>query len=213
MDAHEAPGGLLRERIQRQPARERGFGRLQLEAFLLPGGEPLQEELHAHLPLLLLLLMPLVKGCFLAQPEAVEEGTTHQGEGVLHRGDQGGALLLRGDRSEPLGRFPGALHHVEVPFQRRLRVQAQQLLLLEQMAVPGRRGVGQQAAQQGQGVAQGIARSGGFTVGPQQGGQFTAGVHASFDRQVEQQGFGLAQGKAQAALVMKHFGRAEHGQA
>jgi hypothetical protein len=38
VDAHETPGGLLRERIQRQPARERGFGRFQLEAFLLPGG-------------------------------------------------------------------------------------------------------------------------------------------------------------------------------
>jgi hypothetical protein len=169
--------------------------------------------MHAHLPLLLLLLMPLVKAGFLAQPEALEEGATHQREGVLNHGDQGGALLLRGGRSEPLGRFPGALHHVEVPFQRRLRVQAQQLRLQEQVAVSGRRGVGQQAAQEGQGVAQGIARSGGLAVGPEQGGQLTAGVHASFDRQVEQQGFGLAQGKAQAALVMEHFWRAEHGQA
>jgi hypothetical protein len=38
-------------------------------------------------------------------------------------------------------------------------------------------------------------------------------VHPSFDCQVEQQGFGLAQGKAQAVLVMKDFGRAEQGQA
>jgi len=33
---------------------------------------------------------------------------------------------------------------------------------------------------------------------------------AAFDRQIEQQGLRLAQGKAQAALVMKHFGRTEH---
>ena len=77
----------------------------------------------------------------------------------------------------------------------------------------GCRSVGQQAAQESQGVAQGIACNRGFTVGPQQGGQLTAGVHASFDSQIEQQGFSLAQGKAQAALVMKDFGRTEHGQA
>ena len=70
--------------------------------------------MHAHLPLLLLLQDPLVKAGFLAQPEAIEERTTHQGEGVLPLGDQGGALLLGRDRREPLGLFPGKLHHVEV---------------------------------------------------------------------------------------------------
>jgi hypothetical protein len=38
-------------------------------------------------------------------------------------------------------------------------------------------------------------------------------VQAAFDGQVEQQGFGLAQGKAQAPLVMIDFGRAEYRQA
>jgi len=37
-------------------------------------------------------------------------------------------------------------------------------------------------------------------------------MHASFDRQVEQQGLRLAQGKGEAAAVMKYFGCAEHGQ-
>ncbi len=37
-------GSFLRQRIQRQPARERDAGRLQLEAFLLPAGEPIQER-------------------------------------------------------------------------------------------------------------------------------------------------------------------------
>jgi len=37
-------------------------------------------------------------------------------------------------------------------------------------------------------------------------------MHAAFDRQVEQQGLRLMQGKAEAAAVMKHFGRAEHAQ-
>jgi len=52
----------------------------------------------------------------------------------------------------------------------------------------------------------------GLTVRPEQGGQFAAGMHAAFDRQVEQQGLRLAQGKREAAAVMKHFGRPEHGQ-
>jgi hypothetical protein len=157
--------------------------------------------------------MPLVKGRFLAQPETVKEGTTHQGEGVLTRGDQGGLLLKREGLSTPLGGFPGPLHHVKVPFQRRLRVQTQPLRLHDQMAVWGRRGLGQPAAQEGQDVAQGIACNGGFTVGPQQGGQLPARVQTAFDCRVEQQGFGLVQGKAQAALVMEHFRWAEHGQA
>jgi len=37
-------------------------------------------------------------------------------------------------------------------------------------------------------------------------------MHAAFDRQVEQQGLRLAQGKGETASVMKHFGRAEDGQ-
>ncbi len=40
--AHQAPAGLLRQRIERQPARERSFGLLQLPTGLLPGREPIQ---------------------------------------------------------------------------------------------------------------------------------------------------------------------------
>ena len=68
-----------------------------LSAFLLPGGEPIEEHLQAHLPLLLPLLDPLVKASFLAQPEAVEERAAHQVEGLLDLGDQGSALRLRWD--------------------------------------------------------------------------------------------------------------------
>jgi hypothetical protein len=38
-------------------------------------------------------------------------------------------------------------------------------------------------------------------------------MQAPFDRQVEQQGLRLAQGKREAAAIMKHFGRAEYGYA
>src|SRR5260370_40370701 len=104
---------------------------------------------------MLLLLVPRVKGGFLAQPEAVEERTAHQGEGVLDLGDQGGALRLSGDRGERLGFFPGLLYHIEIQLQRDLRVQAQQLMLTGQMAAYSR-GVAalpEQAAQQRKGVA------------------------------------------------------------
>ena len=37
-------------------------------------------------------------------------------------------------------------------------------------------------------------------------------MHASFDGQVKQQGLRLVQGKAEAAAVMHHLGRAEYGQ-
>ena len=63
----------------------------------MPGGKPIEEELQAYLPVVLLLLVPRVKRRFLTQPEAVEKGAAHQIEGLLHLGDQGGALLLRGD--------------------------------------------------------------------------------------------------------------------
>ena len=79
------------------------MGLLQLSADLLPGREPIEEQLQAHLPVLLLLLVPHIKASFLAQPEAVEEGTTHQGEGLLELGDQGDALLLRRGHGEALG--------------------------------------------------------------------------------------------------------------
>ncbi len=184
-----------------------------LPAGLLPGGEPIAEQLHAHLPLLLLLLDPLVKGGFLAQPEAVEEGTAHQGEGLLHLGDQGGTLGLRRGRGEALGRGVGLLHHHQVQLERHLRVQTDQISLTEQMGVLSRSGVGvgEQAAQQPKGIAQGPARIRRIAVGPQQGGELAAGMHAPFDRQVEQQGLRLAQGKREAAAVMIHFGWAEHG--
>jgi hypothetical protein len=213
MRAHQAPVGLLLQRIKRQPAGEGGTGLLQLPASFLPGGEPIEEPLHAHLPLLLLLLMPRVKGGVLAQPEAVEEGTAYPGQGLLHLGDQGGALRFRGERGEALGRAVGLLHQRQVQLQRRLRVQTDQLPLTEQMGVLGRSGVGvgEQAAQQPNGIAQGPARIGGLTVRPEEGGQFAAGMHAAFDRQVEQQRLCLAQGKAEAAAVMKDFRRAEYG--
>ncbi len=212
MQAHQAARRLLRKRIQRQPARERVFGRLQLPATLLEGREPLEEEMQAHLPLLLLLLVPRIKAGVLAQPEAIEEGTTHQREGVLELHDQGGALLLRRDRREPQGLLPGLLHHVEVQLEGSLRGQAEQLTRTQQMAVRSRQGVGERATQQRQGVAQGPARIGWLAVGPQQRGELAAGVQALLDRQVEQQGLRLAQGKAEAGFVMKDFGRAEHGQ-
>ncbi len=187
---------------------------LQLPGGFLPGGEPLAEQLHAHLPLLPLLLDPLIKRSVLAQPEAVEERSAHQGQGLLHLGDQGGALLLRRGRGEALGCCGGLVHHRQVQLERCLRVQADELTLTEQVGVLSRSGVGvgEQAAQQGKGVAQGRARSMGLAVRPQQGGQFATGMHAAFDRQVDQQAQRLAQGKAEAAAVMKHFGWAEHGQ-
>ena len=168
MDPHQAPGGLLRERLERQPAGEGDAGRLQLPGGLLPGGEPIEEELQAHLPVVVVLLDPLVKAGFLAQPEAVKEGTAHQGEGVLHLSDQRGALLLRGNRGVPLGLLVGLLHHLQVQRERGLRVQAEQILFSEQMAVRSR-GVGEQAAQQRDGVAQGLARISGIAVGPEEG--------------------------------------------
>ncbi len=87
-------------------------------------------------------------------------------------------------------------------------------MLNEQVAVLGRRGVGigEQAAQQGKGVAQVLARIGGLTVGPQQRRQLAPRMQAPLHRQVEQQGLRLAQGKGEAAAVMHHFRWAEHGQ-
>ena len=114
-----------------------------------------------------------------------------------------------------MGLLIGLLHHVEVQLVGGMRVQAKQLMFTEQMAMRRSRRIkiGEQAAQQRQGVTQGRARTLGLTVGPQQGGQFATGMQAAFDRQVEQQGLRLAQGKAEAAAIMIHFGRAEHVQA
>ena len=134
---HQAPVGLLRQRIERQPSRERGARLLQLPIGLLPGGGPLAEQLQAHLPLALLQPHPLVKGSFLAQPEAVEERTARQGKRVLDLGDQGGALWLSGDCGEPLDLCVGLLRHPHVQLQRGLRVQTEQLMLTEQMGVLG----------------------------------------------------------------------------
>ncbi len=68
---------LLHERIERQPAHKGNLGLLQLPTCLLPAGEPIVEQVQAHLPLLLL-LHPPVERSFFAQPEAVKEGTTNQ---------------------------------------------------------------------------------------------------------------------------------------
>jgi len=97
----------------------------------------------------------------------------------------------------PLGLPVGLLHDVQVQFKGGMRVQAEQILFSKQMAVRGRGGVegGEQAAQHHESIAQGGACTVGCTVGPQEGRQFAAGVHAPFDRQVEQQGLCLAQGK------------------
>src|SRR5438876_11498434 len=61
------------------------------------------------------------------------------------------------------------------------------------------RGIGEQAAQQRDGVAQGLTRISRLAVGPQQSSELAAGMHAPFDRQVEQQSLRLAQGKGEAA--------------
>ena len=214
VDAHEAPVGLLRQRIEGQPARERGARLLQLPSGLLKGGEPLAEQLHAYLPLLLRGLHPLVKGGLLPQPEPVQERAAHQGESLLKLRNQGGALRLGGKRGEPLGRGVGLLHHRQVQLEGSPWVQAELVTFTDQMAVHGRGsvGVGEQCAQQGNRVAQGRATIVGRTVGPQEGRQLAAGVRAPFDRQVEQQGLGLAQGKGEAGAVVHHFGWAEHGQ-
>ena len=109
----------------------------------------------------------------------------------------------------------GLLHHLEIQLEGGLPVQANQVTLTAQMAVRVSRGgvgVGEQVAQQGNGVAQGRARSVGLTVGPQQSSQIAAGMHAAFNCQVEQQSLRLAQGKREAAFVMKHFWRSEYCQ-
>ncbi len=129
--AHQAPVRLLLQWIERQPACEGDSGLLQLPSGLLPGGEPIEEELQAHLPLVLLLLEPLVKGRVLAQPEAIEERAAHQGEGLLEICNQGGALRLRGERREPLGLLVGLLYHVQVELQRGMSIQAEQIALTE----------------------------------------------------------------------------------
>ena len=105
--AHEAPGGLFRKPIERHPPREGDAGRLKLPGGFLPEGEPIQQQEQAHLPLALLLLAPRVKGSVLPQPEAVEEGTAHQGEGTLDEGDQRGMVLLRGEHGELVCFLPG----------------------------------------------------------------------------------------------------------
>jgi hypothetical protein len=110
------------------------------------------------------------------------------GERLLALGDESGALRLGGERGEPLGLLVGLLHDVQVQFKGDMRVQAEQILFSKQMAVRGRGGVGvgEQAAQQHESIAQGGAGSAGLTIGPQEGRQFAAGVHTPFDRQIEQ---------------------------
>ena len=106
---------------------------------------------------------------------------------MLHLGDQGGALLLRRGRGEPLGLLPGLLHHIEIQLQRGMRIQAKELMFTEQMTVRRSRGIGtrEQVTQQCQGIAQAFESIGRLTVGPEQGGQLAAGMHAAFDRQVK----------------------------
>ncbi len=106
---------------------------------------------------------------------------------MLELGDQGRALRLRWDRREPPGFFPGLLHQIEIQLEWGLRVQAKQLTFAEQMTVLSRSsiGIGEQAAQQGQSVAQGGASIVGFTSGPQQRRQLAARMQPPFDRQVE----------------------------
>jgi hypothetical protein len=195
---------------------EGGAGLLALAGFLLTGGEPIEEHLQAHLPLLLLLLVPPVKGRFLAQPETVEEGTAYQGEGVLQSGHHRGTLLLRGNHRECLCFLPGLLHHIQVELEWGVWIQAKQVVRAEQMRMVGGRGRGrrvvEQVAQEGYGVAQRGARFVWLTVWPEEGIQLAPLMQAPFDGQVEQQRLRFAQGKAEAAAVMKHFGSPEHRQ-
>ena len=130
---------------------------------------------------------------------------------MLHLGHQRSPLRLGGHRGEGLGRSPSPLHEVQIQLQGGVRVQPEQFARTLQMAVLRRgRVVLEQIAQQAQSIAQGLARIGRLAVGPQQSRQLGARVQAPFDRQIEQQGLRLAQGKAEAAAVMNHFGRAEH---
>jgi hypothetical protein len=78
----------------------------------------------------------------------------------------------------------------------------------------GRRGlwIAEQVTQQRNGVTQGGASFVRLTVGPQERVQLAPVMHAPLDRQVEQQGLRFAQGKGEAAAVMKDFGRAEYVQ-
>ncbi len=204
LHAHEAPIDLLGERIERQPAREGGHGLLMLPGSLVQGGEAIKEPVQAHLPVVLLLLVPFVKRGLLAQPEAVKEGTAHQGQSALEMRDQGCALLRGGGGGEHLRLLVGMLHDVQVELQQGT----------EHMGVRSRRGAGvlEQTAQQGNAIAQGGAGIVWFTVGPQEGGQLAAQMHVSIDGQVEQQGQRLAQGKCEAVPVMIHFRSAQHGQ-
>ncbi|HEX6553594.1 MAG TPA: hypothetical protein VF026_12585 [Ktedonobacteraceae bacterium] len=170
VQAHQAAIGLLLQGVQGQPAREDGAGLLVLEGGLVPAGEPIEEQVQAHLPLLLLQLHPLVKRSFLTQPEAVEEGAANEREGVLDVGDQRGAQLLGGQRGQPLDLAVGVLHHGEVQLEGGLQVQAEQFPLTAQVAVRGSRGVRirEQGAQQHESVAQGRASIVGLAVRPQE---------------------------------------------
>src|SRR5260221_5847346 len=178
------------------------------------GGEPTQQQEQAPLPLALLLRAPRGKGGVLPQPEAIEEGATHQGNGALTLCDQGSVLLPRCGRGLQSGLVVRLVQHVQIQFQWSLWIQAKQVARTLQMAVLGSRGVrvDEESAQGYKSAAQGGAPLLGPTVRPQEGGQLAAGVHAAFDRQVEQQGLGLAQGKGEAAAITKYFWWAEHGQ-
>ena len=110
------------------------------------------------------------------------------GQGALVQDEPPRCPRLCCEPDGPPGLLVGLLHHLQVQFERGMRVQAQQLLFSKQMAVRSRRGVGEEAAQQGEGIAQDGAGIVGLTVGPQQSRQLAAEVHAAFDGQVEQQG-------------------------
>jgi hypothetical protein len=49
-----------------------------------------------------------------------------------------------------------------------------------------------------------------LTVRPQEGSELAAGMHTTFDGQVEQQGLPFAQGKGEPRTIMKDFGSAEY---
>jgi hypothetical protein len=97
-----------------------------------------------------------------------------------------------------------------------MRIQAEQVMRADQMRMVGGRGRGcrvvEQVAQERYGVAQSGTRLVGLAVGPEEGIQLAPLMQATFDGQVEQQRLRFAQGKAEAAAVMKHFGSAEHRQ-
>jgi hypothetical protein len=113
-------------------------------------------------------------------------------------------LLLRGDRGDLLGLFVGLLHHVGV--------QDEQLTLTAQSRWVC--GAGEASASRLRSSKMALRKvvraSGGSLSGHKNTASLLRGCIPPFDCQVEQQGLRLAQGKREAAAVMKYFGIARY---